>query len=179
MTTNNSMNNSMDAFSTNLPPDEDGRLKRVMEMGILDNLAPEARFDIFTKKATDDLHVPISTLTILDKKKEYYKSCQGLEGREGDRAISFCGQALLSKNLFIIPDCLEDKRFAENPMVTGSPFIRFYAGTAIYDYETGYPIAVFCIKDTKPRNLTAEEIADFLSIADSVEKEINKDKSNN
>ena len=159
-------------MNTNLT-DEDLRLERVYEMGLLNDLKPEERFDIFTKKATEELHVPISTLTILDAKKEYYKSCQGLDEREGERAISFCSQALLSKNLFIVPDCSEDQRFSNNPMVVGKPFIRFYAGTAIYDYKTGRPVAVFCVKDTKPRELSASEIDVFLAIANDVEKEIN------
>jgi len=165
MTTNNT------AEETNV---ETLSLGRVQEMGLLDNLAPEERFDVFTKKATELFGVPISTLTILDEKKEYYKSCYGLDEREGSKAISFCKQALLSRNLFIIPNCLEDERFANNPMVIGKPFIRFYAGVAIYDYKTSYPVAVFCIKDIKPRDFDAEDIASFLAIADEVEKEINK-----
>jgi GAF domain-containing protein len=154
---------------------EDSSLKRIQEMGLLDNLAPEERFDRFTKEATEKLHVPISTLTILDEKNEHYKSCQGLNATEGPRAISFCAYALLSKDLFVISDCLKDPRFAENPMVIGSPFIRFYAGMAIYDHKTGVPIAVFCIKDREPRELDALQISIFLDIANKIEKEINKD----
>ncbi len=160
---------------TNIDPvNEDLRLKRVQEMGLLDNLAPEERFDRFTKRAIDELHVPISTLTILDESKEYYKSCQGLTETEGPRAISFCSHALLSKDLFVISDCLKDPRFATNPMVVGSPFIRFYAGMAIYDHKTSQPIAVFCIKDREPREFNISEIASFLNIASEVEKEMNK-----
>ena len=152
----------------------DDSLKKVQEMGLLDNLAPEERFDQFTKKAVEKLHVPISTLTILDDTKEHYKSCQGLTDTEGPRAISFCSHALLSKDLFVISDCLKDPRFANNPMVVGSPFIRFYAGMAIYDHKSGIPVAVFCIKDREPREFEVEEIATFLEIAGEVEKEINK-----
>ena len=160
---------------TNIDPiNEDLRLKRVQDMGLLDNLAPEERFDRFTKRATDELHVPISTLTFLDETKEYYKSCQGLNETEAPRSISFCSHALQSKDLFVISDCLNDPRFANNPMVVGSPFIRFYAGMAIYDHKTNMPIAVFCIKDRIPREFNASEIAIFLTIANEVEKEINK-----
>ena len=154
--------------------DENARLKRVQEMGLLDNLNPDAHFDAFTQKAVKELNVPISTLTILDEKKEHYKSCVGLDTMDGDRAISFCGQALLSRSLFVIPDCAKDPRFSNNPMVIGRPFIRFYAGTAIYDYTTGYPVAVFCIKDIKPREFSLDEIDKFLAIANEVEKEMNK-----
>jgi GAF domain-containing protein len=153
---------------------EDLSLQRIQEMGLLDSFEPEERFDKLTREAVTKLNVPISTLTILDSKNEHYKSCQGLNEVEGPRAISFCAHALLSKDLFVISDCLKDSRFAENPMVIGSPFIRFYAGMAIYDNKTKLPIAVFCIKDRKPRELTALEIADFLDIASRIEEEINK-----
>lgn len=153
---------------------EDLSIKRAQEMGLLDNLAPEERFDVFTKEAVDKLHVPISTLTILDGNKEYYKSCQGLTETEGPRALSFCAHALLSKDLFVISDCLNDPRFENNPMVVGSPFIRFYAGVSIYDHKTSVPVAVFCIKDKIPREFSAGDISIFLEIASKVEKEINK-----
>jgi GAF domain-containing protein len=156
------------------PNNEDSRLRRVEEMGLLDNLAPEERFDKFTKEAVEKLNVPISTLTILDSTKEYYKSCQGLTETEGPRAISFCAQAILAKDLFVISDCLKDERFANNPMVIGSPFIRFYAGIAIHDHKIGTSVAVFCIKDREPRELDASEIATFLEIAGEIEKELNK-----
>ena len=164
------MNNTTD---TNLDPSKDSGLRRVQELGLLDNLMPEERFDKYTKEAVEKLHVPISTLTILDDDKEYYKSCQGLNETEGPRAISFCAHALLSKDLFVISDCSKDERFANNPMVVGSPFIRFYAGMAIHDHKTGLPIVVFCIKDRVPREFSANEISTFLDIVCRVEKEIN------
>ena len=159
--------------NTNTTSEED-RLRRIQEMGLLNNLTPEERFDRLTKRAVNELQIPISTLTILDETKEHYKSCQGLTETEGPRAISFCSHALLSKDLFVISDCLKDPRFATNPMVIGSPFIRFYAGISIYDHKTSMPVAVFCIKDRIPREFNASEIATFLHIAAEVEKEINK-----
>jgi GAF domain-containing protein len=159
---------------TNTENDEDVRLRRVQEMGLLDNLEPEERFDVFTRRAVAELHVPISTLTILDADKGYYKSCQGLTDKEESRTISFCSVALMATKLFVVSDCLKDPRFANNPMVTGSPFIRFYAGIALNDHKTGLPVAVFCIKDRIPRELTPSEVAAFLHLADEVEKEINK-----
>jgi len=166
--------NDTDQNNRSMGPIEDASIKRILEMGLLSNLIPEERFDRFTKKAVDELHVPISTLTILDSEKEHYKSCQGLTATEGPRAISFCSHALMSKDLFVISDCTKDERFANNPMVIGSPFIRFYAGMAIYDHKTGVPVAVFCIKDREPREFNASQIATFLEIANEVEKEINK-----
>lgn len=153
--------------------DEDQRLEAVHRMGILDT-KPEERFDRITKEATEKLQVPISTIAILDSKREWFKSCTGLDQKESDRAISFCGHALLVKELFIIEDTLKDDRFKDNPMVTGFPFIRFYAGQALLDYKTGKSVGVFCIKDTKPRKLSVQEVGIILDLANKAEIELNK-----
>jgi GAF domain-containing protein len=152
---------------------EGERLEAVQKLGLLDNKKPDSRFDELTKMALVKLHAPISTLTILDNTREYYKSCQGLDATDGDRAISFCGHALLAQDLFIIPDCKKDIRFKDNPMVIGKPFIRFYAGMALLDYSTRLPIAVFCIKDTKPRTLSVNELDIFMLLAKRAEELLN------
>jgi len=152
---------------------EKERLEAVHRMAILDT-KPESRFDNLTKEAAEMLDVPISTITIIDEKREWFKSCTGLDQKEGERAISFCAHALVVKDLFIVKDTLEDERFKDNPMVLGYPFIRFYAGQSLLDYKTGQPIGVFCIKDTQPRNLSIEEISVFMNLANLAEKELNK-----
>jgi prepilin-type N-terminal cleavage/methylation domain-containing protein len=131
---------------------EEERLTAVHRLGILDS-ASDAKYDALTLEATQKLHVPISTVSILDKNREWYKSCQGLEEgvKEGPRDIAFCGWALLAKDIFIVEDTLNDERFKNNPHVIGAPFVRFYAGFAIKDAATGLPIGAFCVKDTKPR----------------------------
>lgn len=155
-----------------VPENEKDRLVAVHSLAILDT-KPEERFDNLTRSAVDIFKVPISMISILDSDREWYKSCQGLDVSEGDRKVSFCGHALLAKNVFIIEDTLKDERFRDNPMVTGYPFIRFYAGAALFDKKTNQPIGVFCIKDTKPRELSASEIATLLGLADKAEKELN------
>jgi GAF domain-containing protein len=96
------------------------------------------------------------------------------ETKEGSRDISFCGHALLSEFIFIIEDTKLDPRFVDNPYVTGSPFIRFYAGMRLLDYQTKQPIGVFCIKDIKPRKLSVTDIDAFIELANRAEQEINK-----
>ncbi|MEI6057462.1 MAG: GAF domain-containing protein [bacterium] len=155
-----------------IPQDETDRLEAVHRMAILDT-KPEERFDRITKEATEKLHVPISTITILDSKREWFKSCTGLDQKEGERAISFCGHALIVKDLFVVEDTLLDDRFKDNPMVIGFPFIRFYAGQALLDYQTGKAIGVFCVKDTKPRKLSVEEVSYILDLANRAEVELN------
>ena len=118
--------------------------------------AREERFDRITRIAVIVFNVPISTLTLVDEKREWFKSCQGLPNREGDRAISFCGHALSSVDILIVPDTKKDKRFYDNPLVTGKPYIRFYAGVPIMS-AGGEPVGVFCIKDTKPRTFSRKD----------------------
>jgi GAF domain-containing protein len=156
-----------------IPDNEKERMAAVNRLGLLNDKS-DNRFDLLTKRAVKELHVPISTLTILDPQKEHYKSCQGLGEKDGERAISFCGHALLMKDLFVIPDTAKDVRFANNPMVIGKPFIRSYMGMALFDFKTGLPVAVFCVKDIKPKNFTMAEIDVFSTIVTEAEEEINK-----
>lgn len=156
-----------------IPTYEDERLEAVHKLAILDT-QPESRFDVLTKEAVEKLKVPMSMVSILDKNREWFKSCIGWDKPEGEREVSFCGHALLAKDIFIVLDTLKDKRFADNPMVIGSPFIRFYAGVALHDYKTRLPIGVFCVKDIRPRDLSLEEISTLIDLAERAEKELNK-----
>jgi len=154
-----------------LPKDELERIKSVYALNILDTPAEE-RFDRITKEATLIFKVPISTLTIIDARREWFKSCQGLKATEGDRAISFCGHALVEDDMLVVNDTLEDERFADNPMVIGEPHIRFYAGVPIMSSD-GKRIGVFCIKDTKPREFSAEDREILKGLTYWAELEIN------
>ena len=155
-----------------IPQDELERIAAVHRMAILDS-EPEERFDAITKEAIRLLRVPISTITILDSNREWFKSCQGLLQKEGKREISFCGHALLAKDIFIVQDTLRDERFRDNPMVVGDPHIRFYAGIALLDHKTGQPVGVFCVKDTQPREFSLQEIGDLEALAERAENELN------
>jgi GAF domain-containing protein len=156
-----------------IPTFEKERLLALHRMAILDT-DPEERFDILTLEAVKKLNAPMAMISMLDSDREWYKSCIGLVQIGGDRSISFCGHALLSKDIFIVEDTLKDPRFSDNPMVTGFPFIRFYAGVPLRDKETGHPVGVFCIKDTKPRIFDDNEKSILLDLAERAEKELNK-----
>lgn len=164
-------------LSAPIPPNEDERLKGVIELGILDTKSEE-RFDTITKEAVAAFNVPISTITVIDASREWYKSCQGLNVGEAPREISFCAHAMLSKNLFIVEDTLKDERFRDNPMVTGEPHIRFYAGAALHN-KYGVAIGAFCIKDIKPRVMGTEEVALMMSFAARAEAELNREIESN
>jgi GAF domain-containing protein len=156
-----------------IPGDENKRIEALHRLAILDT-KPEERFDVLTREAVEKLKVPMSMVSILDSDREWFKSCVGFDKKEGDRAASFCGHALLATNIFIIEDTLKDERFKDNPMVINSPFVRFYAGVALFDHKTRQPIGVFCVKDTKSRKLTTEEIGTMVDLANRAETELNK-----
>jgi PAS domain S-box-containing protein len=154
-----------------IPKNEKERLLSLEKLGLLDT-EPEERFDRITSVATKIFNVPISTLTLVDSKREWFKSCIGLPAKEGDRAISFCGHALLAKDVFVVPDTKKDKRFADNPMVIGKPFIRFYAGVPIMS-AGGERVGVFCIKDTKPRKFSKDNEEILKTLSSWAELEVN------
>lgn len=157
-----------------LPKNEDSRLASLKRMGILDT-KPEQRFDRYTKEAAERLHMPISTVSIIDAEREWYKSCYGMKETEGKRDASFCGHALVEREMFIVENTLKDKRFADNPSVVGHPFIRFYAGISLHNTE-GFPIGVLCVKDIVPRKFTESDKAVLIDLAEKVEKELNSKK---
>ena len=156
-----------------VPLNDEERICAVEGLKLLDT-ASEERFDRLTKEAVKRFSVPISTITLVDKNREWFKSVQGLKIRQSPRSTSFCGHALLSQVVLIVEDTLADPRFADNPLVTGEPFIRFYAGKSLYDHESGLPVGVFCIKDRKPREMSLYDLDDFLDLASRAEEEINK-----
>lgn len=157
-----------------IPQNEQTRLEALYKLGILDT-PPEERFDNITRNALQRFNVMISSITLIDKDREWFKSSCSITTtkQQGPRAISFCGHALTSEIIFVIEDTTKDPRFVDNPYVSGPPFIRFYAGVALHDYATNQPIGVFCIKDNKPRKFNEKDISDLLNFAKQAEKELN------
>jgi GAF domain-containing protein len=159
-----------------IPDNESERLQALWSLKILDT-KPEKRFDLITKQATELLKVPISTISLIDKKREWYKSCRGLSITELPREISFCAHAiapLSNNNILIVEDAQKDPRFADNPQVVGWPFIRFYAGVPLRDLNSKLIIGVLCIKDTKPRSLSGAELQLLFELAKQTEIEFQK-----
>ncbi|MDO8523070.1 MAG: GAF domain-containing protein [bacterium] len=159
-----------------IPTDEERRMDAVKRLNILDT-KPEARFDELTKTAIKRFNVAISTITVIDKDREWYKSCQGTQSHSELREISFCGHAMFSRDIFIVENTLKDERFANNPMVVGPPYIRFYAGVAIHERKSDQPIGVFCIKDTQPRTMSPEDIVFLVELAKKAEDMLNGEAS--
>lgn len=156
-----------------IPPNEKERLAAVLELKIL-NTKREERFDRITKMALERFRVPIATISILDSDREWYKSCQGIDAKETPRSTSFCGHVISQNYIFVIKDTLLDPRFADNPQVTGPPFIRFYAGVGLSNQKNNLTVGVLCIKDTKPREFNREDIIALRDLGSLAEQELNK-----
>jgi len=153
-----------------IPEDEEARLAALQALEVLDT-PPEARFDRVTRIARDLFDVPIALVSLVDSDRQWFKSCQGLDATETPRSISFCGHAILGDDIFCVPDALEDPRFADNPLVTGPPEIRFYAGAPL-KLENGRRVGTLCIIDRRPRSLDAVQRRHLRDLADWVQDEL-------
>ncbi|AOY89655.1 diguanylate cyclase [Marinobacter salinus] len=153
------------------PSHEQARQSALDQAGLLDS-SPEERFDRFTRMACKMFNVPIALVSLIDKNRQWFKSCQGLAVPETPRDISFCGHAILHSDLFIIEDTLHDDRFSDNPLVKEAPLIRFYAGAPLHSSD-GYRLGTLCLIDRKPRAFSDEDQSLLRELADCVEREIN------
>ena len=153
-----------------LPPDEAERLADLHELAILDT-DPEERFDRITRLTQRLFDVPIALISLVDADRQWFKSCQGLSDSETPRDISFCGHAILDDDVMVIPDTQLDPRFSDNPLVTGHPNIRFYAGQPLRGRD-GHNVGVLCIKDHRPRQMGATDLQALRDLAIWAEHEL-------
>lgn len=156
--------------SPQVPQNDSIRLQALREFNLLDTL-PEERFDRLTRLAQNIFGVEIALISLIDSNRQWFKSKQGLDACETDRDISFCGHAILGSEIFNISDALLDPRFADNPLVTGAPHIRFYAGAPLRP-DGKNTIGTLCIIDSQPRQLSIKDLRILRDLADSVEQEI-------
>lgn len=133
-------------------PDEEARLDALYRYNILDT-AEEQAFDDITQLVAAICNAPISVVNLIDRDRQWFKSEVGLGVRETPLDISLCAHAILQPGLFVVADTLQDERFAHNPLVTGEPHLRFYAGVQL-ESSDGLPLGTLCVLDDKPRELT-------------------------
>ena len=148
-----------------LPPNEQERLEALRQYHILDTAAEQV-FDEITALTAAVCGTPICLLTFVDKNRQWFKSNVGLPAKETSRNVAFCAHAILQHDLFEVPDALADDRFAQNPLVTGEPHIRFYAGMPLVTPD-GQPVGTLCVIDQVPRELTGEQMGKIRALAQS------------
>lgn len=167
------MNSSQPGKSVSLPPVLECEQRRLQELHSLDILdtAFEERFDRYTSLLASLFEFPICLVSLVDDDRQWFKSACGLDIRETERDISFCAHALAHNEAFVIPDTHADPRFMHNPLVTGDPFIRFYAGAVIYGPE-GLPLGTLCLLDRKPRAFGKRDCKHLRQFAELVEREL-------
>ena len=153
-----------------LPPDEIERLQALYRYDVLDTPAEEV-FDRITRVASALAEVPICLISLIDGDRQWFKSKVGLDVRETPRSISFCGHALLEDGHFIVSDATKDARFADNPLVTGGPGIRYYMGIPL-EVPEGPKIGTLCVIDREPRELSESTKACLHDLAMMVVREM-------
>ena len=147
---------------------ESRRLAALHALAILDT-PPEERFDRITRLAALVLDVPIALISLVDADRMWAKSMIGLQDRETPRAISFCAHAVQTDAPLVVPDMVTDARFADNPLVTGDPRVRFYAGQPIHA-PGGEALGTVCAIDHEPRAPTSAQLTALRDLADSVHR---------
>ena len=149
------------------------RLEALYDLQLLDT-EPEERFDRITRLAAALFEVPIAVVNLIDEHRQWAKACIGLDDRESPHAVSFCARAIRSDEPLVVPDTHLDPRFAEMAVVTGSPYIRFYAGQPIS--TAGFRVGTVCIAGPEPRGMTPEQLGLLRDLARIAETELNSEE---
>jgi diguanylate cyclase (GGDEF)-like protein len=159
-----------------IPANEDERLGTLHSLGILYTPADE-RYDRITRLTQKLLDAPIALVSLVDERVQWFKSNQGLNATETPREVSFCGHAILDDETFVVEDATTDDRFADNPLVSGSPDLRFYAGHPVRAAD-GMAVGTLCIIGKEPRAFPESERAMLRDLAALVEAELHREQLN-
>ncbi|WP_062062746.1 PAS domain-containing protein [Cellvibrio sp. OA-2007] len=146
------------------PIDEDQRLAHLYRLGILDTQR-EQSFDDIAYLAMTLCEVPIAVVSLVDRERQWFKSCLGLGATETSRDLAFCAHAILTPDeVLVVEDALVDSRFNDNALVLGEPYIRFYAGAPLVTRE-GYALGTLCVIDRVPRQLSPVQLSTLKLLA--------------
>ena len=136
--------------------DEEGRLAALKRYQVLDTDS-ERPFEMVVSLVEDIFNLPVCAVSLVDADRQWFKAQRGLQICETARDLAFCHYAIQQVEPLVVPDTHADPRFAENPLVTGEPYLRAYAGIPLVTPDS-YQIGTLCVMDVKPRDFTADEL---------------------
>jgi len=154
------------APGTSVASTESGRLQALERLEILDT-APERDFDDLALLASQLCATPFALISFVDRDREWFKSRVGLSASEVPRVLALCGQTIAEGDLVIVSDAAADERFSQNPLVTGDPRLRFYAGAPLVTSD-GFAVGALCVLDREPRELSAGQLEGLRALSRQV-----------
>ena len=137
-------------------PHEHDRLESLRSYDLLDT-APEAAYDDLTHLAAQLCKAPVALITLVDADRQWFKSAYGIAAAETPREHSFCSDVVADEQMLVVSDATEEPRYRDNPLVTGPPRIRAYAGVPLVGRD-GLPVGALCVIDRRPRHFSARQL---------------------
>ncbi|CCQ73937.1 GAF domain-containing hybrid sensor histidine kinase/response regulator [Magnetospira sp. QH-2] len=158
------------------PENEAQRLEKLYDLNILDTLEEQA-YDDITFLISRICDTPIALISLIDKDRQFLKSHRGLDTNHVSRELGFCPHAILDNDLTIVEDATKDERFHDNPLVTGGPKVRFYAGAPLI-MQDNLRVGTLCVVSQEPRSLTQEQAESLQALARQVVSQLELRQSN-
>lgn len=149
-----------------IPPNETERLEALDSYQLLDT-GEAGAYEAFTKLAAQITGAPMAAISLVDEHRQWLKSRRGIDLRETPREVSFCSHVVASGEPLVVTDAAEDPRFRKNPLVTGEPHVRFYAGVPLTT-PRGYTVGTLCVMDSAVRKITQTQLSTLRLLADAL-----------